>query len=217
MKTDTQLQQDVLAELKWEPAVTAPGIGVEVKNGIVTLAGEVGSYAEKLAAESATQRVYGLKALTTELKVKLAGSSKRTDADIAEAVENLLQWTTWVPENSVKVLIEKGWVTLSGTVDWQFQRQAAANCVRQLSGVTGVRNQIALKPHLSISGIKADIEAALKRGAAADAKKISVTIDGANVILTGKIQSWREREAANSSALGTPGVHSVVDKMTLEY
>ncbi len=217
MKTDSQLQQDVIAELKWEPSVTAPGIGVEVKDGIVTLAGVVGSYAEKLTAETATQRVCGVKALATELKVKLAGSAKRTDADIAKAVENVLEWTTWVPDNAVKVRVENGWVTLSGNVDWQYQKQSASDGVRFLAGVIGVSDQIAVKPEISVSAVKADIEAALKRSAVADAKKISVGIHGAEVTLTGKVHSWSERETATTSAWGTPGVRSVVDAMTLDY
>ena len=217
MKTDSQLQQDVIAELKWEPSVTAPSIGVEVKDGIVTLAGEVSSYAEKLSAESATQRVCGVKALATELKVKLSGSGKRSDADIAKSAESVLAWTTWVPDNAIKVLVENGWVTLSGNVDWQYQKQSATDSVRFLSGVTGVCDQIAIKPTLSVSAVKSDIEAALKRSAVADAKKISVSINGSNVTLTGKVQSWNERETATTSAWGTPGVRSVIDEMTLDY
>ncbi len=217
MKTDSQLQQDVIAELKWEPSVTAPSIGVEVKDGIVTLAGEVSSYAEKLSAESATQRVCGVKALATELKVKLSGSGKRSDADIAKSAESVLAWTTWVPDNAIKVLVENGWVTLSGNVDWQYQKQSATDSVRFLSGVTGVSDQIAIKPTLSVSAVKSDIEAALKRSAVADAKKISVSINGSNVTLTGKVQSWNERETATTSAWGTPGVRSVIDEMTLDY
>ncbi len=198
MKTDSQLQQDVIAELKWEPSVTAPGIGVEVKDGIVTLAGEVSSYAEKLSAETATQRVRGVKALATELKVKLAGSGKRSDADIAKSVQHVLEWTTWVPDHAIKVLVEHGWVTLSGNVDWQ----SANDSVRFLSGVSGVSDQIAIKPTASVSAVKSDIEAALKRSAVADAKKISVSVSGSNVTLTGKVHSWSERETATMSAWG---------------
>lgn len=217
MKTDSQLQQDVIAELKWEPSVTAPSIGVEVRDGIVTLAGEVSSYAEKLSAESATQRVCGVKALATELKVKLAGNGKRSDAEIAKSAQSVLAWTTWVPDNAIKVLVENGWVTLSGNVDWQYQKQSATDSVRFLSGVTGVSDQIAIKPTLSVSAVKFDIEAALKRSAVADAKKISVSIDGSKVTLTGKVKSWTERETATTSAWGTPGVRSVIDEMTLDY
>ena len=217
MKTDTQVQQDVIAELKWEPSVNAAQIGVEVKDGIVTLAGHVSSYAEKLGAERAAQRVSGVKALAIEMDVKLSGSSKRTDADIAGSVENVLQWMTSLPKDGVKVMVEKGWVTLSGEVDWDYQRQDAARGVRHLMGVIGVSDQIAIKPKVSLSAVKSDIEAALKRRAKADAQRISVEIRGADVTLTGTVHSWSEREAARHAAWGTPGVRNVVDNITIAY
>jgi osmotically-inducible protein OsmY len=217
MKTDSQLQQDVMAELKWDPAVHAAQIGVEVKNGVVTLAGEVSSYVEKWNAERAAQRVSGVKALAVEMKVKLSEFGKRTDADIAESAKNILGWTSSLPADSVKVLVEGGWLTLIGDVEWQFQRQDAADGVRYLSGVTGVSNQIAIKPSLSATVIKSDIEAALKRRAAADAKTIAVEVKGADVILTGTVHSWAERDLATRSAWGSPEVRNVVDKMNLVY
>lgn len=217
MKTDTQLQQDVLAELKWEPSVNAAQIGVEVKDGIVTLAGHVSSFAEKWDAERAAQRVSGVKALAVEMDVKLSGSGKRTDADVARAAETALQWTTFLPKDSVKIMVESGLITLSGEVDWEYQRQSAAGAVHYLLGVTGVSNQITIKSKVSSSAIKSDIEAALKRRAQADTKKIAVEVHGANVTLTGKVQSWSERELARQSAWGTPGVRNVVDNMTVAY
>ena len=217
MKTDSQLQQDVMAELKWEPAVHAEQIGVEVKNGVVTLAGEVGSYTEKWNAERAAQRVNGVKALAVEMKVKLSEFGKRTDADIAESAKNILGWTSSLPADAVKVLVEGGWLTLSGDVEWQYQRQDAADSVRYLSGVTGVSNQIAIKPSLSATVVKSDIEAALKRRAAADAKTISVEVKGGDVTLTGSVHSWSERDLATRLAWGSSGVRNVVDKMNLVY
>lgn len=217
MKTDSQLQRDVSEELTWEPQVTASQIGVQVKDGVVTLSGEVSSYAEKWNAEQAAQRVSGVNALAVDLKVKLSELGGRTDADIARSAENVLSWSTAVPGDSVKVMVEGGFITLTGDVDWQFQRLAAASSVRFLLGVTGVSNQIAIKPTLKVGEVKADIETALKRTAIADAKKIQVAVVGADVILTGKVQSWAERETATTSAWSTPGVRSVVDKMTLAY
>ena len=217
MKTDTQLQHDVSEELKWEPQVTASQIGVQVKDGAVTLSGEVSSYAEKWNAERAAQRVSGVNALAVDLNVKLSELGTRTDADIARAAENALSWSTSVPDGAIKVMVEKGYVTLSGNVDWQYQRVAAADGVRFLVGVTGVSDQIAIKPTLSVSAVKSDIETALKRTAASDAKKIHVEVRGSDVTLTGKVQSWAERETATTSAWATHGVRSVVDKMTLEY
>ncbi len=220
MKTDSQLQQDVSAELKWEPSIHAARIGVEVKDGVVTLAGQVDSYSEKWNAERAAQRVAGVKAMTTELKVHLTGLSKRTDADVAEAVENVLEWTSSLPAGAIKVMVEGGWVTLSGDVDWQYQRQAATDSVRYLMGVTGVSDRISIKPSLPLvtaTAVKSDIEAALKRTSIADAKKISVAVHGSDVTLSGTVHSWDERDTATNSAWGTPGVRNVVDMMTLAY
>ena len=217
MKSDSQLQQDVMAELKWEPSVHAAQIGVEVKNGVVTLAGEVGSYAEKWNAERSAQRVNGVKALAVEMTVSLSASGKRTDAEIAQAAHSILAWTSSLPEDAISVLVERGWLTLTGDVNWQYQRQDAADSVRYLPGVTGVSNQIAIKPLLSPAVVKSDIEAALKRRAVADASSITVEVSGADVTLTGTVHSWAERDLATRSAWGTAGVCHVVDKMSLVY
>jgi osmotically-inducible protein OsmY len=217
MKTDSQLQHDVSAELKWEPSIHAEHIGVEVKDGVVTLAGQVNSYSEKWNAECAAQRVSGVNAMTTELKVRLTGLNKRTDADIAEAVENVLEWTSSLPAGAIQVMVEGGWVTLSGDVDWQFQRQAATDSVRFLMGVKGVSDEINIKPMVTARAVKADIEAALKRTSIADAKHIFVKVDGSEVTLSGTVQSWDERGTATNSVWGTPGVRNVVDLMTLAY
>jgi len=215
MKTDSQLQQDVMEELKWEPAVHAAQIGVEVTDGVVTLAGEVSSYVEKWNAERAAQRVNGVKALAVALTVKLSEFGRRTDADIAGSARNILGWTSSLPVDAVKVLVEGGWLTLSGDVEWQYQRQDAVDCVRYLSGVVGVSNQIAIKPPVAAAVVKSDIEAALKRRAAADARTIAVDVKGADVILTGTVHSWAERDLATRSAWGSSGVRSVVDQMSL--
>lgn len=217
MKTDEQLQTDVIKELSWEPSVHAAEIGVEVKDGVVTLAGHVRSYAEKWNAERATQRVSGVKALAVEMDVKLPALGQRNDGDIAKSAMNMLSWATSVPDDAVKVLVEDGWITLSGAVDWHYQKQAAAEAVRFLIGVKGVSDQIAIKPTVTMSAVKADIEAALNRRAARDAKKISVSVAGAEVTLTGTVHSFAERELATNSAWGTPGVRNVVDDMTLTY
>lgn len=217
MKTDSQLQQDVMAELKWEPAVHAAQIGVEVRDGVVTLAGEVSSYVEKWNAERAAQRVAGVKALAIEMKVKLSQLGERTDADIASSAKNVLSWTNSLPTDAIQVLVEGGWLTLSGNVPWQYQRKDAADSVRFLSGVVGVSNQISVKPAPSAPLVKADIEAAIQRRATADAKTIGVQVVGTDITLTGTVRSWAERELANHSAWSSPGVHKVIDKMTLAF
>ncbi len=215
MKTDIQLQKDVTAELSWEPSIHAAQIGVEVKDGIVTLAGHVSSYAEKWDAERAAQRVAGVKALTVEIDVKLHESSTRTDIDVASSVENVLLWATDIPQSSLKVKVENGWVTLGGEVDWDYQRQTAADAIRHLTGVRGVSCNIAVKPKVSSSAVKADIEAALKRRAISESQKIVVAVHGSSVTLSGTAHSWSERELATHSVWGTPGVQYVVNEITV--
>ena len=213
MKTDNQLKQDVNAELKWEPSIHAAEIGVEVKEGIVTLSGHVSSYTEKLNAERAAQRVLGVQAIAVELDVKLPGESKRDDADIARTAKNVLDWVSIIPLESVKVLVEDGWITLSGELDWQYQRVAAKSAVRYLMGVKGVSNQILIRPQVSPRVVKSEIEAALIRSALADGKYIQVKVNGADVTLTGKVHNQSERDIARLSAWNSPGVQSVVDNM----
>lgn len=215
MKTDSQLQQDVLAELAWEPSVNAAQVGVEVKDGIVTLAGHVGSFVEKWEVERAAQRVSGVRGLAVEMDVNLPGSSRRNDVDIVRSVENALQWMTYVPQDAIKVLVESGWVTLTGEVAWEYQRKAATDGVRGLMGVTGVSDQISIKHMASSKGVKADIEAALKRRAHTDGQNISVEVHGADVTLRGRVHSWSERDLVASCAWGSAGVHSVSDKITV--
>jgi len=215
MKTDIQVQQDVLAELKWEPSVNAADIGVEVKDGIVTLAGHVSSYAEKWDAERVAQHVSGVKALAVEMDVILPGPSKRNDVDIARAAENVMEWMTYSPKESIKIQVENGWVTLSGEVESEYQRRAAKNGVRQLMGVKGVGSLITIKPQISTSAVKSSIEAALKRYAHADAKNINVEVSGDRVTLTGVVHSWNERSLVERSAWNAPGVQTVVDDMTI--
>jgi len=215
MKTDTQIQTDVLAELKWEPSVNAAQIGVEVKEGVVTLAGKVNSFSEKWDAERAARRVCGVKALAIEMDVTLPGSSQRSDADIAHSAVNVLEWMTYLPADAVEVVAEKGWITLSGEVDWEYQKQAAMGAVRHLMGVTGVSNQIVIRPRVLLSAVKSEIESALKRRAHVDAGNISVDIKGTDVTLTGTAHSLSERDSARHAAWGTPGVQNVVDRIVV--
>ena len=215
MKTDSQLQHDVLAELKWEPSINAAEIGVEVKNGVVTLAGHVDRYADKWNAERAAQRVAGVQALAVEIDVRLADAGKRNDTDIATSAHAALEWTSFLPKDAVRIKVANAWVTLTGEVDWAYQRQAAADSVRFLSGVMGVSDEIVIRSKVSAEVVKADIEAALKRRAVADAKKITVQVSGGEVTLTGAVHSWSERDLATHSAWGAPGVRSVVDHMNL--
>jgi osmotically-inducible protein OsmY len=217
MKTDSQLQQDVIAELKWEPAVHAARIGVEVKDGVVTLEGRVDSYTEKWNAERATQRVTGVKALATELKVHISDLSKRTDGELAGSAAKLLEWSVVSPVNAIKVKVEHGWMTLTGSVEWQYQRQSAEASVRYMTGIVGISNLILVAPSVTATAVKAEIESALKRTAINDAKDIQVEVNGSDVTLRGSIHNWAERETATKSAWAMPGVRNVHDNMTIAY
>ena len=215
MKTDTELQTDVLAELKWEPAVNAAHIGVSATQGVVTLSGHVLSYAEKYSAERATERVYGVKAVANELDVKLAGGSKRTDEDIATACVSALKVNYSVPDEKIKSVIRNGWVTLDGEVEWQYQRNAAESSVRNLTGVVGVTNNLAVKPQVSSSDVKGKIEAAFQRSAVIDARRIGVEVRDGKVILHGSVQSSAERHQAQQAAWAAPGVSAVQNDITV--
>ena len=205
MKTDAELQRDVMTELKWEPTIHAAEIGVAVKDGVVTLSGNVDSYGKKWAADRAAKRVSGVKAVTEEIKVTLAGSYKRADKDIAQSATNVLDWNLWVPSDRVKVMVQDGWITLSGDVDWYYQKEHAEDAVRHLIGVLGVINSITIKPPVptvKAFEVKNRIEDALKRNARLlrDAEKIQVEISGSKVILRGSVGSWAEYEEAEYAA-----------------
>ena len=217
-RTDAQIQNDVLAELKWEPRVTPNEIGVAVKDGVVTLTGWVDSYTKRWAAEDAAHRVRGVKAVANEIEVRLSPSSERTDADIAAAAVRALEWDAFLPAGKVNVTVSKGWVTLKGEVDWQFQKQDAERVVQRLTGVKGVTNLVIVKqPKVTPAEIKKKIEDALVRTAEADAQKISVEVDGSKAILKGTVRSWAEKEEAARQAWAARGVTAVDNRISIMY
>lgn len=215
MKTDLQLQQDVSAELRWDPAVHAAQIGVRAHDGVVTLTGEVGSHAEQWAAEVAARRVVGVRALVADMSVKRSALGLRTDADIAASAYHAISWTHGVPASAIQVMVDDGWVTLLGTVSWQFQREAAAAAVRGLWGVTGLSNQIHVDPAPGGLPVREDIEAAIHRLALGEHVHPQVDVQGADVTLTGAVPGWAERDLVMRSVWSSPGVRRVVDHLVL--
>jgi osmotically-inducible protein OsmY len=215
-RTDELIQRDVLAELKWEPRVRPNEIGVAVKDGVVTLMGWVDSYTKKWA-EEATHRVRGVKAVANDIEVRLPGDAERTDADIAAAAVRAIEWDAFVPSGQVDITVSKGWVTLKGEMEWQFQRDEAERVVRNLMGVKAVTNLITVKPRLTPSGLKEKIEDALLRSAKTDAERITVEVQGNKVILRGTVRALAEREEAERVAWSAPGVASVENRIAISY
>ncbi|ABM37608.1 BON domain-containing protein [Polaromonas naphthalenivorans] len=217
MKTDSQLKANVIDELAWDPAINATGIGVMVTDGVVTLTGHLNSFAEKEAVERAIQRVDGVRGIALELDVKLSAEHKRSDSEIAQAAATSLRLNSLVPYDKIKVLVENGWVTLSGEVDWSYQLVRAEQCIRPLAGVHGIYNRIAIKPRASGRNIGEQITAALTRQAMREARHISVEVEGGVVTLKGTVHSLAEREAAVGAAFSAQGVSRVVDKLKVGY
>jgi osmotically-inducible protein OsmY len=216
MKSKEQLQRDVQDELKWEPSLDEAGIGVSVHDGVVTLNGHVLSYSERTAAEKAAKRVFGVHAVANDLVVKLPGGRERDDTDIAEAALRALRWHTSIPEEQIKVVVSNGWVTVDGEVEWFYQKQAAYDAVRHLTGVKGVSNNVNIKPRVNAVQVKDKIEQALRRSAEVDAKQITVDVRDSKVILRGTVRSWAEREDAESAAWAAPGVSDVESHVKVE-
>jgi osmotically-inducible protein OsmY len=212
MKTDEQLQVDVLEELRWEPTVTASEIGVSVSKGVVMLTGTVSTYAEKCAAERAVRRVAGVQAIAEEIRVKLTGIHQRSDEEVAQTLERALQSHVWVPSD-VQATVENGWVTLGGEVTWQFQRKAATNVARFLAGVKGVTNRITIRPRELDAKVEKSIDQALKRNADIDAKGITVSAYRGKATLSGNVRTFADRDRIERVVWNAPGVVAIENKL----
>lgn len=215
MSSDIALRQHILDELDWEPALDAAHIGVLVEDGVVTLTGYVCSYAERATAEQVVARTRGVKAIAQELQVRLAHNQKRDDDQIARRALKIIAWDTTVPDDQVKLKVEKGWITLSGAVQWHFQKEGAEAAVRKLSGVTGVSNRITVRSSVHSGDVKHRIEEALRRNAQLDAGAIKVIVDGGKVTLEGDVPAWHERSIAEQAAWSAPGVSAVEDHLVV--
>jgi osmotically-inducible protein OsmY len=214
-KPDDRLKRDIEAELSWDPKVNAAEIGVSVNEGAVSLLGTVDTYAQKWAAEDATKRVAGVRTVAQDLTVKIQNEHKRSDTDIAEAIQSALKWDVLVPKE-VTAKVHNGMVTLEGQVTWHFQRESAERAVRNLTGVISISNSITMKPETSVAQVKEKVEAALQRQAKADAKSIHVDLSGGMVTLTGYASSWQSIEDAANAAWAPPGVTQVIDQVKMQ-
>ena len=213
MKTDRELQEQILAALEWEPGVDAAGIGVSVNDGVVTLQGTVPTFIQRSTAERTARHLFGVRAVANDIQVTPTVGMSRTDAAIAQAAANALEWDAAVPDNAIKPTVSNGWVTLNGTVGWQFQMSAAVRAVEHLVGVKGVTNAIMLKPQLSASDVKTKIENAFKRSAEIDAQRVKVETKDGGVILTGTVHTLVEKDEAERAAWAAPGVTRVDDRL----
>jgi osmotically-inducible protein OsmY len=216
MKSDYQIQKDVIAELKWDPFLGASEIEAAVQNGIITLSGSVDTFSRKMSAEKVVKRVGGVKAVENNIQVDLPLGLQKTDAEITEAVRHALKWHTGVQEEKIRISVENGEVRLEGETEWDYQRNQVQIAVENLAGVISVINQIKVRPKISASDIQEKINAAFQRSATIDAGKVSVEVDGNRIILRGKVRSFTEKADAENAAWNAPGVISVESRLEIE-
>ena len=213
MKTNSQLQRDVLEELEWEPMVDHSQIGVTAKEGVVTLTGFVPNYAQKIAAEKAARRVKGVLAIAEEIEVRFASDPKTSDGEIAQRILDVIRWNVFTLDQTIDVKVEHGWVTLAGEVKWNYQKESAQKAAARITGVRGVTNLISVRAKTSAEDVRERIAAAIKRSSALDAGAINVAVSGDTVTLSGRVHGWNERKVAERAAWSAPGVTKVEDNI----
>jgi VCBS repeat-containing protein len=216
-KTDTEIKNDVLSELKYEPSIKVTDIGVLVKDGTVTLNGSVTNYHEKLIAVHAVKRVAGVVAIADDIEVILPTSPYHSDGDIAAAAAHKLEWSTTIPKGTVIPTVHNGWISLDGEVEWWYQKDAATTVLQHLFGIKGVSNSLTIKATDKIPAVGMDIEAALNRNAMLDTSKIRVEISGSKVILHGTVRTLAQREESERIAWAAKGVRSVEDHLAVKW
>ena len=215
MKTDSQLQSDVMDELVWDPSIDHAHIGVTAKGGVVTLSGFVSNFAQKMTAEHAAERVQGVQGIAEELKVRFPSDPKTNDDEIARRVLDVFAWDVTIPKNKLTVKVENGYVTLNGALDWNYQKEAARKAAGKIAGVMGVNNRIEIRNAVVASDVRERIMAAFKRSATADASALTVTADGSTIKLSGNVHGRHEREVAERTAWAAPGVFFVEDNLVV--
>jgi osmotically-inducible protein OsmY len=214
--SDSSLRQDIIDELDFEPSIDAADIGVAVEDGVATLTGHVPTYAQKITVEDVVRRVKGVKGIAQQIEVRPFGTNRTADDEIAKRALSTISWNTAIPDDAVQVKVQEGWVTLTGKVEWQYQKTAAADAVRDLAGVVGVTNRIEIASRASAFDVKKRIEDALKRNAEIEAQAIRVNVlDGGKITLDGKVHAWSERRAVERAAWSAPGVKVVDDRITI--
>jgi osmotically-inducible protein OsmY len=215
MKSDAQIQKDVMDQLKWEPFLKASEIGVSVRNGVVTLSGQVDSYYKKRSAEEAAKKVSGVKAIAEDIQIGVTPFYAKSDTEIAEAILNALKWHTAVQNERIKIKVDSGNVTLEGEVDWDFQRSSARKEIESLAGVKSITNLITVKPRVTASDVQSKIESAFQRAASINSRKIKVDVIGGKVILSGSVTSLAEKEEAETSVWNADGVTQVENNLEI--
>jgi osmotically-inducible protein OsmY len=215
MTTDTEIQKNVMEELKWDPIMQSAEIGAIVKDGIVTLVGYVDNYSQRLAAENAVKRVKDVRAVAIDIAISLPDDQRRSDTDLAAAALNALKWSSFVPEDKIRLKVDGGWITMEGEVEWQFQKESAYSAVSDLIGVHGVINRINVRPNITPVIVKDVIKKALERSADIEADSINISTDGGRIVLKGKVRSWAERKEVERAVWATPGVIEVKDELII--